>query len=87
MVVFSFYDALTLHLVHMQYVYWEKVKHVDDPCRINPSLSLRPLMRNWTDDAARIRDTMDCDHGRGEGPILVTIHVSNIICIYIMWLC
>ena len=46
----------------MQYLYWEKVQPLEGECAFNPSLSMEPLMRNWTEAAASRRDKFD---GRG----------------------
>ena len=48
----------------MQYLYWEKVLPQDEPS-LAMGVSLRPLMRNWTEAAANKRDAYDADNGRG----------------------
>ena len=50
----------------MQYVYWEKVQPQDEPS-LDMGVSLRPLMRNWTEAATTKRDAYDGDNGRGVG--------------------
>nr|XP_040243691.1 uncharacterized protein LOC120963184 [Aegilops tauschii subsp. strangulata] len=51
------------------YLYWEKVQPLEGECAFNPSLSMEPLMRNWTEAAASRRDKFDYDDGRGRGNI------------------
>jgi hypothetical protein len=60
----------------MQYLYWEKVQPLEGECAFNPSLSMEPLMRNWTEAAASRRDKFDYDHGRGRGNIKVIHYVG-----------
>ncbi|XBI52003.1 hypothetical protein VPH35_034445 [Triticum aestivum] len=57
------------NLALLQYLYWEKVQPLEGECAFNPSLSMEPLMRNWTEAAASRRDKFDYDHGRGHGNI------------------
>ena len=56
----------------MQYLYWEKVQPVEGECVFNPSLSMEPLMTNWTEAAASRRDKFDYDHVRGRGNVKVS---------------
>ena len=60
----------------MQYLYWEKVQPLKGECAFNPSLSMEPLMRNWTEAAASRRDKFDYDQGRGRGNIKVIHYVG-----------
>ncbi|XP_073355659.1 uncharacterized protein [Aegilops tauschii subsp. strangulata] len=57
------------NLALLQYLYWEKVQPLEGECAFNPSLSMEPLMRIWTEVAASRRDKFDYDHGRGRGNI------------------
>ncbi|XP_073359931.1 uncharacterized protein [Aegilops tauschii subsp. strangulata] len=57
------------NLALLQYLYWEKVQPLEGECAFNPSLSMEPLMRNWTEAAASRRDKFDYDQGRGRGNI------------------
>ena len=55
----------------MQYLYWEKIQPVEGDCTFNPSLSMQPIMRNWTEAVASRRDEFDYKNGRGQGNIRV----------------
>jgi hypothetical protein len=46
------------------------VQPVDDPT-LPPRISLRPLMRNWTEANASKRDTYDGENVRGRGNLQV----------------
>nr|XP_040246050.1 uncharacterized protein LOC109763479 [Aegilops tauschii subsp. strangulata] len=61
----------------MQYLYWEKVQPLEGECAFNPSLSMEPLMRNWTEAAASRRDKFDYDHGRGRGNIKIEDNITK----------
>ncbi|KAM0846135.1 hypothetical protein ACQ4PT_055871 [Festuca glaucescens] len=52
------------NLALLQYIYYEKVRPIGSPLT-----SSRPLMRNWTKEAAKKRDNLDYIDGRGEGLI------------------
>ncbi|CAM0945428.1 unnamed protein product [Alopecurus aequalis] len=56
----------------LQYLYWEKVQPLDHP-KLPPFMSLRPLMRNWSEAHADMRYAYDGDNGRGFGRGLVDI--------------
>ncbi|XBI22316.1 hypothetical protein VPH35_063346 [Triticum aestivum] len=66
------------NLALLQYLYWEKVQPLEGECAFNPSLSMEPLMRNWTGAAASRRDKFDYDHGRGRGNIKKTPAKLNV---------
>nr|XP_040244029.1 uncharacterized protein LOC120963456 [Aegilops tauschii subsp. strangulata] len=59
------------------YLYWEKVQPLEGECAFNPSLSMEPLMRNWTEAAASRRDKFDYDHGRGRGNIKIEDNITK----------
>ncbi|KAM3313944.1 hypothetical protein ACQJBY_033062 [Aegilops geniculata] len=61
----------------LQYLYWEKVQPLEGECAFNPSLSMEPLMRNWTEAAASRRDKFDYDHGRGRGNIKIEDNITK----------
>ncbi|KAM0822315.1 hypothetical protein ACQ4PT_071579 [Festuca glaucescens] len=52
------------NLALLQYIYYEKVRPIGSPLT-----SSRPLMRNWTEEAAKKRDNVDYVDGRGVGLI------------------
>nr|XP_040253766.1 uncharacterized protein LOC120971180 [Aegilops tauschii subsp. strangulata] len=60
-----------------QYLYREKVQPLEGECAFNPSLSMEPLMRNWTEAAASRRDKFDYDHGRGRGNIKIEDNITK----------
>nr|XP_040251710.1 uncharacterized protein LOC109758933 [Aegilops tauschii subsp. strangulata] len=59
------------------YMYWEKVQPLEGECAFNPSLSMEPLMRNWTEAAASRRDKFDYDQGRGRGNIKIEDNITK----------
>ncbi|XP_073358276.1 uncharacterized protein [Aegilops tauschii subsp. strangulata] len=65
------------NLALLQYLYWEKVQPLEGECAFNPSLSMEPLMRNWTEAAASRRDKFDYDHGRGRGNIKIEDNITK----------
>ncbi|XBH96951.1 hypothetical protein VPH35_087248 [Triticum aestivum] len=65
------------NLALLQYLYWENVHPLEGECAFNPSLSLEPLMRNWTEAAASRRDKFDYDHGRGRGNIKIEDNITK----------
>ncbi|XP_073355630.1 uncharacterized protein [Aegilops tauschii subsp. strangulata] len=65
------------NLALLQYLYWEKVQPLEGECAFNPSLSMEPLMRNWTEAAASRRDKFDYDHGRGRGNIRIEDNITK----------
>ncbi|XBI22099.1 hypothetical protein VPH35_063157 [Triticum aestivum] len=65
------------NLALLQYLYWEKVQPLKGECAFNPSLSMEPLMRNWTEAAASRRDKFDYDHGRGRGNIKIEDNITK----------
>nr|XP_040258913.1 uncharacterized protein LOC109756168 [Aegilops tauschii subsp. strangulata] len=65
------------NLALLQYLYWEKVQPLEGECAFNPSLSMQPLMRNWTEAAASRRDKFDYDHGRGCGNIKIEDNITK----------
>nr|XP_040254853.1 uncharacterized protein LOC120973369 [Aegilops tauschii subsp. strangulata] len=65
------------NLALLQYLYWEKVQPLEGECAFNPSLSIEPLMRNWTEAAASRRDKFDYDHGRGRGNIKIEDNITK----------
>ncbi|XP_073359874.1 uncharacterized protein [Aegilops tauschii subsp. strangulata] len=65
------------NLALLQYVYWEKVQPLEGECAFNPSLSMEPLMRNWTEAAASRRDKFDYDHDRGLGNIKIEDNITK----------
>nr|XP_040256462.1 uncharacterized protein LOC120974136 [Aegilops tauschii subsp. strangulata] len=65
------------YLALLQYLYWEKVQPLEGECAFNPSLSMEPLMRNWTEAAASRRDKFDYDHGRGRGNIKIEDNITK----------
>nr|XP_040254088.1 uncharacterized protein LOC109779963 [Aegilops tauschii subsp. strangulata] len=60
-----------------KYLYWEKVQPLEGECAFNPSLSMEPLMRNWTEVAASRRDKFDYDQGRGRGNIKIEDNITK----------
>ncbi|XP_073362539.1 uncharacterized protein [Aegilops tauschii subsp. strangulata] len=64
-------------LALLQYLYWEKVQPLEGECAFNPSLSMEPLMRNWTEAAASRRDKFDYDQGRGRGNIKIEDNITK----------
>nr|XP_045090088.1 uncharacterized protein LOC109734293 [Aegilops tauschii subsp. strangulata] len=65
------------NLALLQYLYWEKVQPLEGECAFNPSLSMEPLMRNWTEAAASRRDKFDYDQGRGRGNIKIEDNITK----------
>ncbi|XP_073367781.1 uncharacterized protein [Aegilops tauschii subsp. strangulata] len=65
------------NLALMQYLYWKKVQPLEGECAFNPSLSMEPLMRNWTEAAASRRDKFHYDHGRGRGNIKIEDNITK----------
>ncbi|XP_073362637.1 uncharacterized protein [Aegilops tauschii subsp. strangulata] len=65
------------NLALLQYLYWEKVQPLEGECEFNPSLSMEPLMRNWTEAAASRRDKFDYDQGRGRGNIKIEDNITK----------
>ncbi|XP_073360455.1 uncharacterized protein [Aegilops tauschii subsp. strangulata] len=65
------------NLALLQYLYWEKVQPLERECACNPSLSMEPLMRNWTEAAASRRDKFDYDQGRGRGNIKIEDNITK----------
>nr|XP_045083422.1 uncharacterized protein LOC120963204 [Aegilops tauschii subsp. strangulata] len=65
------------NLALLQYLYWEKVQPLEGECAFNPSLSMEPLMRNWTEAAASRRDKFDYNHGRGRGNIKIEDNITK----------
>ncbi|XBI08882.1 hypothetical protein VPH35_136552 [Triticum aestivum] len=65
------------NLALLQYMYWEKVQPLKGECAFNPSLSMEPLMRNWTEAAASRRDKFDYDQGRGRGNIKIEDNITK----------
>ncbi|XP_073357885.1 uncharacterized protein [Aegilops tauschii subsp. strangulata] len=65
------------NLALLQYLYWEKVQPLEGECAFNPSLSMEPLMRNWTEAAAARRDKFDYDQGRGRGNIKIEDNITK----------
>nr|XP_040258169.1 uncharacterized protein LOC120975593 [Aegilops tauschii subsp. strangulata] len=61
----------------LRYLYWEKVQPLEGECAFNPSLSMEPLMRNWTEATASRRDKFDYDHGRGRGNIKIEDNITK----------
>ena len=58
----------------MQYLYWEKVQSSPDgPVLRSSHVALMPLMRNWSQLAASLRDEFDAQHGRGSGNPLISV--------------
>nr|XP_040245918.1 uncharacterized protein LOC120964923 [Aegilops tauschii subsp. strangulata] len=74
------WNAFTLRVLLdclRNYLYWEKVQPLEGECAFNPSLSMEPLMRNWTEAAASRRDKFDYDHGRGRGNIKIEDNITK----------
>ncbi|XBI12131.1 hypothetical protein VPH35_139047 [Triticum aestivum] len=65
------------NLALLQYLYWEKVQPLEGECAFNPSLSMEPLMRNWTEAAASRRDKFDYDQGCGRGNIKIEDNITK----------
>ncbi|XP_073360531.1 uncharacterized protein [Aegilops tauschii subsp. strangulata] len=65
------------NLALLQYLYWEKVQPLEGECAFNPSLSMEPLIRNWTEAAASRRDKFDYDQGRGRGNIKIEDNITK----------
>ncbi|XP_073357791.1 uncharacterized protein [Aegilops tauschii subsp. strangulata] len=65
------------NLALLPYLYWEKVQPLEGECAFNPSLSMEPLMRNWTEAAASRRDKFDYDQGRGRGNIKIEDNITK----------
>ncbi|XP_073359724.1 uncharacterized protein [Aegilops tauschii subsp. strangulata] len=65
------------NLALLQYLYWEKVQPLEGECAFNPSLSMEPLMRNWTEATASRRDKFDYDQGRGRGNIKIEDNITK----------
>nr|XP_040249442.1 uncharacterized protein LOC120966918 [Aegilops tauschii subsp. strangulata] len=65
------------NLALLQYLYWEKVQPLEGECAFNPSLSMEPLMRNWTEAAASRREKFDYDQGRGRGNIKIEDNITK----------
>nr|XP_045087355.1 uncharacterized protein LOC123494914 [Aegilops tauschii subsp. strangulata] len=65
------------NLALLQYLYWEKVQPLEGECAFNPSLSMEPLMRNWTEAAASRRDKFDYDQSRGRGNIKIEDNITK----------
>ncbi|XBI13857.1 hypothetical protein VPH35_140536 [Triticum aestivum] len=65
------------NLALLQYLYREKVQPLEGECAFNPSLSMEPLMRNWTEVAASRRDKFDYDRGRGRGNIKIEDNITK----------
>nr|XP_040256347.1 uncharacterized protein LOC109745864 [Aegilops tauschii subsp. strangulata] len=59
------------------YLYWEKIQPLEGECAFNPSLSMEPLMRNWTEAAASRRDKFDYDQGHGRGNIKIEDNITK----------
>ena len=72
-------------MVSMQYLYWEKVHPPNNNGQKlqSPNLSVFPLMKNWNEFAANMRDDYDCKHGRGLGKVnpLCLVRIS-FLCVY-----
>ena len=72
----------------MQYIYWEKVKPEINGVPFDPTKSLYPLMRNWTEATASVRDMYDFDNGRGLGIVSAKIfHASFYAEFYVSFRC
>ncbi|XBI56144.1 hypothetical protein VPH35_037802 [Triticum aestivum] len=65
------------NLALLQYLYWEKIQPLEGECAFNPSLSMEPLMRNWTEAAASRRDKFDYDQGHGRGNIKIEDNITK----------
>ncbi|XP_020198095.1 uncharacterized protein [Aegilops tauschii subsp. strangulata] len=65
------------NLALLQYLYWEKVQPLEGECAFNPSLSMEPLMRNWTEAVASRRDKFDYGNGRGRGNIKIEDNITK----------
>ena len=76
---------LFLHIL-LQLLFWEKVVIIDDPNYI-PHVSIKPLMKNWSEEEAERRCQYDYKNGRslvpGKVMVLILIHKCCVMILYI----